>query len=115
MAGDRKHHKRSKRLNKVSSNKSPHKELLNFILKLSQDGSKQNHVSFPEFQQNGSAKQLANGTNSSPLSFRKKFKRKHNLNHKKYHRLEIGNNNCIAECKPRPLLFLFLLMSLSMA
>lgn len=38
--GDRKHHKRSKRLNK--------------------DGSKQNHVSFPEFQQNGSAKQLAN-------------------------------------------------------
>ncbi|CRL03979.1 CLUMA_CG017099, isoform B [Clunio marinus] len=38
--GDRKHHKRSKRLNK--------------------DGSKQNHVSFPEFQQNGSAKQFAN-------------------------------------------------------
>lgn len=39
--GDRKHHKRSKRMNK--------------------DGSKQqNHVSFPEFQQNGSAKQLAN-------------------------------------------------------
>ncbi|CAO1387646.1 unnamed protein product [Diamesa hyperborea] len=40
MAGDRKHHKRSKRLNK--------------------DGTKQNHVSFPEFQQNGSAKQFAN-------------------------------------------------------
>ncbi|XP_055710485.1 sodium/hydrogen exchanger 3 isoform X3 [Phlebotomus papatasi] len=39
MVNDRKHHKRSKRLNKDGS-------------------SKQNHVSFPEFQQNGSAKQL---------------------------------------------------------
>uniref|UniRef100_A0A1L8DUV4 Sodium/hydrogen exchanger n=2 Tax=Nyssomyia neivai TaxID=330878 RepID=A0A1L8DUV4_9DIPT len=39
MVNDRKHHKRSKRLNKEGS-------------------SKQNHVSFPEFQQNGSAKQL---------------------------------------------------------
>ncbi|XP_059609498.1 sodium/hydrogen exchanger 3 isoform X3 [Phlebotomus argentipes] len=40
MVNDRKHHKRSKRLNKDGS-------------------SKQNHVSFPEFQQNGSAKQLS--------------------------------------------------------
>ncbi|KAK6630775.1 hypothetical protein RUM44_002944 [Polyplax serrata] len=39
VIGERKHHKRSKKLNK--------------------DG-KQNHVSFPEFQQNGSAKQLTN-------------------------------------------------------
>lgn len=39
--GERKHHKRSKKLNKDGS-------------------SKQNHVSFPEFQQNGSAKQFAN-------------------------------------------------------
>lgn len=38
------------------------------ILKF-QDGSKsnvkQNHVSFPEFAQNGSAKQFANGTNTN--------------------------------------------------
>ncbi|GAB0095324.1 Sodium/hydrogen exchanger [Sergentomyia squamirostris] len=40
MVNDRKHHKRSKRMNKDGS-------------------SKQNHVSFPEFQQNGSAKQLS--------------------------------------------------------
>ncbi|XP_055683906.1 sodium/hydrogen exchanger 3 isoform X2 [Lutzomyia longipalpis] len=40
MVNDRKHHKRSKRINKDGS-------------------SKQNHVSFPEFQQNGSAKQLS--------------------------------------------------------
>lgn len=54
-------------------------------------------MSFPEFQQNGSAKQLANGTKSSESIFRKKIKRKNN--HKTYHRLdiaEIGNKNCIA-------------------
>ncbi|KAL0270823.1 UNVERIFIED_CONTAM: hypothetical protein PYX00_008108 [Menopon gallinae] len=39
VIGERKHHKRSKRLNKEG---------------------KHNHVSFPEFQQNGSAKQLTN-------------------------------------------------------
>ncbi|XP_026481196.1 sodium/hydrogen exchanger 3-like isoform X2 [Ctenocephalides felis] len=39
MVGERKHHKRSKRVNK--------------------DGTRQNHVSFPEFQQNGSAKQFS--------------------------------------------------------
>lgn len=30
-----------------------------------QEGAKQNHVSFPEFKQNGSAKQLSHGKNSS--------------------------------------------------
>lgn len=59
-----------------------------------QDGSTKNHVSFPEFQQNGSAKQFANGTdtdtnNHQPLT--QKIKRKHYHRHKKYRRLEIGN------------------------
>lgn len=44
-------------------------ERLNLSRRVFQDGSKsnvkQNHVSFPEFAQNGSAKQFANGTNSS--------------------------------------------------
>uniref|UniRef100_A0A182NBC3 Sodium/hydrogen exchanger n=1 Tax=Anopheles dirus TaxID=7168 RepID=A0A182NBC3_9DIPT len=42
MISEKKHHKRSKRV---------------------KDGKQQNHVSFPEFVQNGSAKQFANGTN----------------------------------------------------
>ncbi|XP_055549040.1 sodium/hydrogen exchanger 3 isoform X16 [Wyeomyia smithii] len=42
MISEKKHHKRSKRV---------------------KDGKQQNHVSFPEFAQNGSAKQFANGTN----------------------------------------------------
>jgi hypothetical protein len=66
-----------------------------FCWLLKQDGSKPNHVSFNEFQQNGSAKQLANGTNMKHLSF-SKFKRKHYQSHMKYRRLEIGNKNCIA-------------------
>lgn len=60
-------------------------------------------MSFPEFQQNGSAKQFANGNtiindpkNTIHQSLSKKMKRKHYHSHKKYRRLEIGNKNCIA-------------------
>lgn len=94
MVADRKHHKRSKRLHKVciqilyvsffSTN------LHVFFSDRSKDGSsKQNHVSFPEFQQNGSAKQLSNGTNHHQNSRKSKRKHSHSLN--KYRRLELGN------------------------
>uniref|UniRef100_A0A182KC99 Sodium/hydrogen exchanger n=1 Tax=Anopheles christyi TaxID=43041 RepID=A0A182KC99_9DIPT len=97
MISEKKHHKRSKRV---------------------KDGKQQNHVSFPEFVQNGSAKQFANGTNDivmtndtitittdyhppppqplePPLTDqdnRKKSKRKHSHSLNKYRRLEIGKN-----------------------
>lgn len=77
--------------------------LFSFISPHFKDGSKQNHVSFnnvADFQQNGSAKQFANGTNqnsSNHVSLSKKIKRKHYHSHKKYRRLELGNNNCIAQ------------------
>uniref|UniRef100_A0A182SE15 Uncharacterized protein n=1 Tax=Anopheles maculatus TaxID=74869 RepID=A0A182SE15_9DIPT len=98
MISEKKHHKRSKRV---------------------KDGKQQNHVSFPEFAQNGSAKQFANGTNDivmtndtitittdyhppppqplePPLTDqdnRKKSKRKHSHSLNKYRRLEIGKNS----------------------
>ncbi|XP_055920108.1 uncharacterized protein LOC129951805 isoform X6 [Eupeodes corollae] len=74
MFKDRQHHKRSKR----DKNKQ-------------QDGVKQNHVSFTDFQQNGTAKQLSHGTNTNEPLLRKKLIRKHS--HKslnKYRRLEIA-------------------------
>lgn len=102
--GDRKHHKRSKRLNKVRTKQKTRGVLYvnhDLFTHNKQDGSKQNHVSFPEFQQNGSAKQFANGTNTTNsidhLSLSKKIKRKRYHSHKKYRRLEIGNKNCIAK------------------
>uniref|UniRef100_A0A182MH77 Sodium/hydrogen exchanger n=1 Tax=Anopheles culicifacies TaxID=139723 RepID=A0A182MH77_9DIPT len=98
MISEKKHHKRSKRV---------------------KDGKQQNHVSFPEFVQNGSAKQFANGTNDivmtndtitittdyhppppqplePPLTDqdnRKKSKRKHSHSLNKYRRLEIDYIN----------------------
>ncbi|XP_067624008.1 uncharacterized protein Nhe2 isoform X6 [Eurosta solidaginis] len=77
MFNDRKHHKRSKR----SINKQ-------------QDGVKQNHVSFHDFQQNGTTKQFTHGTNKSKQQLRKILIRKHNHNSlNKYRRLEIDYNN----------------------
>ncbi|XP_055839630.1 uncharacterized protein LOC129907435 isoform X5 [Episyrphus balteatus] len=74
MFKDRQHHKRSKREKKQQ-----------------QDGVKQNHVSFTDFQQNGTTKQLSHGTNTNEPLIRKKLIRKHS--HKsltKYRRLEIA-------------------------
>uniref|UniRef100_A0A336KHH8 Sodium/hydrogen exchanger n=1 Tax=Culicoides sonorensis TaxID=179676 RepID=A0A336KHH8_CULSO len=100
MVCDRKHHKRSKK-NKDGS----------------KSNIKQNHVSFPEFAQNGSAKQFANGTirkNSlsdtdiSPLKKKKikikenddfniykkfRYDRKYSHGHRKYRRLELDYLN----------------------
>ncbi|XP_022224463.2 sodium/hydrogen exchanger 3 isoform X10 [Drosophila obscura] len=77
MFNDRKHHKRSKR---GASNKEP------------KENVKQNHVSFHDFQQNGTTKQLANGTNSSSNHSRKKsYRKRHSHNSlNKYRRLEIA-------------------------
>ncbi|XP_034668913.1 uncharacterized protein LOC117902002 isoform X4 [Drosophila subobscura] len=78
MFNDRKHHKRSKR---GASNKEP------------KENVKQNHVSFHDFQQNGTTKQLANGTNSSSNHSRKKsYRKRHSHNSlNKYRRLEIAD------------------------
>ncbi|XP_075153023.1 na[+]/H[+] hydrogen exchanger 2 isoform X4 [Haematobia irritans] len=73
MFNDRKHHKRSKR----GANK---------------DGVKQNHVSFHDFQQNGTTKQFSHGTSKNETKLRKKLIRKHSHNSlNKYRRLEIDN------------------------
>ncbi|XP_065358539.1 uncharacterized protein Nhe2 isoform X2 [Calliphora vicina] len=73
MFNDRKHHKRSKR------NANKH-----------QDGVKQNHVSFHDFQQNGTTKQFSHGTSKNETNLRKKLIRKHSHNSlNKYRRLEI--------------------------
>ncbi|XP_061386549.1 sodium/hydrogen exchanger 3-like [Musca vetustissima] len=73
MFNDRKHHKRSKR----GANK---------------DGVKQNHVSFHDFQQNGTTKQFSHGTSKNETNLRKKLIRKHSHNSlNKYRRLEIDN------------------------
>ncbi|XP_034129491.1 sodium/hydrogen exchanger 3 isoform X28 [Drosophila guanche] len=85
MFNDRKHHKRSKR---GASNKEP------------KENVKQNHVSFHDFQQNGTTKQLANGTNSSSNHSRKKsYRKRHSHNSlNKYRRLEIDYiNNVLNE------------------
>ncbi|KAH8339442.1 hypothetical protein KR074_011086 [Drosophila pseudoananassae] len=84
MFNDRKHHKRSKR---GASNKE------------SKENVKQNHVSFHDFQQNGTTKQLTNGTNSSSNHSRKKsYRKRHTHNSlKKYRRLEIAE-----ECQQNP-------------
>ncbi|XP_037811919.1 sodium/hydrogen exchanger 3 isoform X13 [Lucilia sericata] len=75
MFNDRKHHKRSKR------GASKH-----------QDGVKQNHVSFHDFQQNGTTKQFSHGTSKNETNLRKKLIRKHSHNSlNKYRRLEIDN------------------------
>ncbi|XP_039952632.1 uncharacterized protein LOC120769609 isoform X9 [Bactrocera tryoni] len=77
MFNDRKHHKRSKR----GTSKQP-------------DGVKQNHVSFHDFQQNGTTKQFTHGTNKTKHQFRKILIRKHNHNSlNKYRRLEIDYIN----------------------
>ncbi|KAH8391076.1 hypothetical protein KR215_006068 [Drosophila sulfurigaster] len=80
MFNDRKHHKRSKR---GASNKEP------------KENVKQNHVSFTDFQQNGTAKQLSNGTNSSSNHSRKKSYRKRHTHNSlnKYRRLDIADEN----------------------
>ncbi|KAM7352991.1 na[+]/H[+] hydrogen exchanger 2 isoform 14-T16 [Cochliomyia hominivorax] len=77
MFNDRKHHKRSKR----GANKH-------------QDGVKQNHVSFHDFQQNGTTKQFSHGTSKNETNLRKKLIRKHSHNSlNKYRRLEIAEEN----------------------
>ncbi|KAH8377821.1 hypothetical protein KR093_007242 [Drosophila rubida] len=80
MFNDRKHHKRSKR---GASNKEP------------KENVKQNHVSFTDFQQNGTAKQLSNGTNSNSNHSRKKSYRKRHTHNSlnKYRRLDIADEN----------------------
>ncbi|XP_055295271.1 sodium/hydrogen exchanger 3 isoform X19 [Sitodiplosis mosellana] len=70
---DRKHHKRSKRGS-------------------AKEGSKQNHVSFPEFKQNGSAKQLSHGRKSPHLSYRNII-RKHSHSLNKYRRIDLDYIN----------------------
>ncbi|XP_032595593.1 sodium/hydrogen exchanger 3 isoform X9 [Drosophila grimshawi] len=79
MFNDRKHHKRSKR---GANNKE------------TKENVKQNHVSFPDFQQNGTTKQLSNGTNtnsSSNQSRKKSYRKRHTHNSlNKYRRLEIA-------------------------
>lgn len=56
-----------------------------------QDGVKQNHVSFHDFQQNGTTKQFSHGTSKNETNLRKKLIRKHSHNSlNKYRRLEIG-------------------------
>ncbi|XP_037709210.1 sodium/hydrogen exchanger 3 isoform X28 [Drosophila subpulchrella] len=83
MFNDRKHHKRSKR---GASNKA-------------KENVKQNHVSFHDFQQNGTTKQLTNGTESSSNHSRKKSYRKRHTHNSlnKYRRLEIAE-----ECQQNP-------------
>ncbi|XP_055295296.1 sodium/hydrogen exchanger 3 isoform X40 [Sitodiplosis mosellana] len=70
---DRKHHKRSKRGS-------------------AKEGSKQNHVSFPEFKQNGSAKQLSHGRKSPHLSYRNII-RKHSHSLNKYRRIDLVDDD----------------------
>ncbi|XP_070065511.1 uncharacterized protein Nhe2 isoform X3 [Drosophila virilis] len=86
MFNDRKHHKRSKR---GASNKEP------------KENVKQNHVSFHDFQQNGTTKQLSNGTNtnsSSNHSRKKSYRKRHTHNSlNKYRRLDIAE-----ECPQNP-------------
>ncbi|XP_033236439.1 uncharacterized protein Nhe2 isoform X3 [Drosophila pseudoobscura] len=85
MFNDRKHHKRSKR---GANNKEP------------KENVKQNHVSFHDFQQNGTTKQLSNGTSSSSNHSRKKsYRKRHSHNSlNKYRRLEIDYiNNVLNE------------------
>ncbi|KAH8366453.1 hypothetical protein KR084_008291 [Drosophila pseudotakahashii] len=84
MFNDRKHHKRSKR---GASNKE------------AKENVKQNHVSFHDFQQNGTTKQLTNGTESSSTHSRKKSYRKRHTHNSlnKYRRLEIAE-----ECQQNP-------------
>ncbi|XP_033248780.1 sodium/hydrogen exchanger 3 isoform X10 [Drosophila miranda] len=80
MFNDRKHHKRSKR---GANNKEP------------KENVKQNHVSFHDFQQNGTTKQLSNGTSSSSNHSRKKsYRKRHSHNSlNKYRRLEIAEES----------------------
>ncbi|KAI8118670.1 Sodium/hydrogen exchanger 1 [Lucilia cuprina] len=81
MFNDRKHHKRSKR------GASKH-----------QDGVKQNHVSFHDFQQNGTTKQFSHGTSKNETNLRKKLIRKHSHNSlNKYRRLEIVLSETVEE------------------
>ncbi|XP_017032060.1 sodium/hydrogen exchanger 3 isoform X20 [Drosophila kikkawai] len=94
MFNDRKHHKRSKR---GASNKE------------AKENVKQNHVSFHDFQQNGTTKQLTNGTGSSSNHSRKKSYRKRHTHNSlnKYRRLEIDYiNNVLNEtaddCQQNP-------------
>ncbi|XP_033173821.1 sodium/hydrogen exchanger 3 isoform X10 [Drosophila mauritiana] len=83
MFNDRKHHKRSKR---GASNKE------------AKENVKQNHVSFHDFQQNGTTKQLTNGTESSSNHSRKSYRKRHTHNSlNKYRRLEIAE-----ECQQNP-------------
>ncbi|KAH8249563.1 hypothetical protein KR032_010583 [Drosophila birchii] len=84
MFNDRKHHKRSKR---GASNKE------------AKENVKQNHVSFHDFQQNGTTKQLTNGTGSSSNHSRKKSYRKRHTHNSlnKYRRLEIAE-----DCQQNP-------------
>ncbi|KRJ98833.1 sodium/hydrogen exchanger 3 isoform X22 [Drosophila yakuba] len=84
MFNDRKHHKRSKR---GASNKE------------AKENVKQNHVSFHDFQQNGTTKQLTNGTESSSNHSRKKSYRKRHTHNSlnKYRKLEIAE-----ECQQNP-------------
>ncbi|XP_033149551.1 sodium/hydrogen exchanger 3 isoform X5 [Drosophila busckii] len=84
MFNDRKHHKRSKR---GASNKEP------------KENVKQNHVSFTDFQQNGTTKQLSTGTNTSSNHSRKKsYRKRHSHNSlNKYRRLDIAE-----ECQQNP-------------
>ncbi|XP_039152243.1 sodium/hydrogen exchanger 3 isoform X2 [Drosophila simulans] len=93
MFNDRKHHKRSKR---GASNKA-------------KENVKQNHVSFHDFQQNGTTKQLTNGTESSSNHSRKKSYRKRHTHNSlnKYRRLEIDYinnvlNETAEECQQNP-------------
>ncbi|KRF85643.1 sodium/hydrogen exchanger 3 isoform X22 [Drosophila virilis] len=96
MFNDRKHHKRSKR---GASNKEP------------KENVKQNHVSFHDFQQNGTTKQLSNGTNtnsSSNHSRKKSYRKRHTHNSlNKYRRLDIDYindmlNETAEECPQNP-------------
>ncbi|XP_052851496.1 sodium/hydrogen exchanger 3 isoform X16 [Drosophila gunungcola] len=94
MFNDRKHHKRSKR---GASNKE------------AKENVKQNHVSFHDFQQNGTTKQLTNGTESNSNHSRKKSYRKRHTHNSlnKYRRLEIDYinnvlNETAEECQQNP-------------
>ncbi|XP_033173827.1 sodium/hydrogen exchanger 3 isoform X15 [Drosophila mauritiana] len=93
MFNDRKHHKRSKR---GASNKE------------AKENVKQNHVSFHDFQQNGTTKQLTNGTESSSNHSRKSYRKRHTHNSlNKYRRLEIDYinnvlNETAEECQQNP-------------
>ncbi|XP_032585352.1 sodium/hydrogen exchanger 3 isoform X19 [Drosophila mojavensis] len=96
MFNDRKHHKRSKR---GASNKE------------TKENVKQNHVSFPDFQQNGTAKRLSNGTNTHPSSNhsrKKSYRKRHTHNSlNKYRRLDIDYindvlNETAEDCQQNP-------------